>query len=132
MLPRDFVCEDLKLEVDTPNEPRELIRLRWTGKANMRHPTEKLASFLQQVTEEAAGSSRMLEFDFQSLEHSNSSTILVIMQLVRSLRRRKVKLRILFNSELKWQRMTFDAIRQLHHNDELFELGDVSTKGELS
>jgi hypothetical protein len=59
-----------------------------------------------------AGEGERVEFHFEELEHFNSSTIVALMQLIKKMERRKLKLVIVYAANLKWQKMTFDALRQ--------------------
>lgn len=116
---RDLVVDSLTLNLQL--DPERII-VRWLGKAGMRNPSTALAPFFRDLITVAEESGRFVEFHFQEMEHFNSSTILSIMQIIQTLRRKQLKLRIVFNAQLKWQKMTFEALRQFDAGDGLFEM----------
>ena len=83
---------DLTIEVE--DGPPGVLRLDWKGKSNHRQPDVVLAPFFADVTSRAVSQQRALEMHFEHLEFFNSSTITVIIQYVKELRDRKVKLTV--------------------------------------
>ena len=59
---------------------------------------------------------------FTKLEHFNSSTITSIIQLIQECRAKGVKLVIVFDAAVKWQKLSFDALRVFAKPDGLLEL----------
>jgi hypothetical protein len=62
-----------------------------------------------------------IELHFEKLEHFNSSTITSIIQLIQDSRARGVKLVLVYDEALKWQKLSFDALR-VFARDDLLEL----------
>jgi hypothetical protein len=101
------------------------IRLRWTGSSTDRYPGRVLGPYFAAVLAEAAGRQAPVEMRFEKLEHFNSSTITCIIQVIQQARKQSVKLVIVFDQALKWQRLSFDALRVFSKGDALFELRPV-------
>jgi hypothetical protein len=62
-----------------------------------------------------------IELHFEQLEHFNSSTITSLIQLIQDSRARSIKLILVYDQALKWQRLSFDALR-VFVKDDLLEL----------
>ena len=52
-----------------------------------------------------------IEMHFEKLDHFNSSTIAAVIRFIQDARQRGVKLIIVYNQALKWQKLSFDAMR---------------------
>ena len=99
------------------------IRLLWKGKSNNRNPGEVLAPYFRQLLATASARKVPVELHFEKIEHFNSSTITSIIQLIRDSRERSVRLVLVYNQALKWQKLSFDALRVFVSNkDDLLEL----------
>ena len=114
------VFGDLIIEVD--DESPAVIRLDWRGKSNHRQPDVVLAPFFADMTSRAVSGQKSLEMHFEELEFFNSSTITVIIQYVKELRDRKVKLMVSFDSKHRWQKIFFDALFIFDKGDGLFSI----------
>ncbi|HET9625657.1 MAG TPA: hypothetical protein VFP84_30035 [Kofleriaceae bacterium] len=97
------------------------LQLLWKGKSNSRHPLEMLTPYFRDVLAAAAARGLPLELHFEKLEHFNSSTITSIIKLIQDARLRAVKLVLVYDSALKWQKLSFDALR-VFAKDDLLEL----------
>jgi hypothetical protein len=115
-----LVVGDLRIEV-VEDEGSEAVQLLWRGKSNNRHPSEALVPYFREVLAWAAARRRPVELHFEHLEHFNSSTITSIIQLIQDSRARAIKLVLVFDQALKWQKLSFDALR-VFAKDELLEL----------
>jgi hypothetical protein len=119
-LMQSLIVGDLRIEAleDDASAP---VRLLWKGKSNSRRPSETLAPYFRDVLT-AAGKRRVpLELHFEKLEHFNSSTVSSIIQLIQESRARGVKLVLVYDQGLKWQKLSFDALR-VFARDDLLEL----------
>lgn len=94
----------------------------WKGKSNERNPTEILRPFFRAVLTAAAGQAQPVEMHFEQLEHFNSSTISAIIQLVQEAKVQGVKLVLVYDQKLKWQKLSFDALRVFVKADQMLEL----------
>ena len=115
---------DLRIEVR--EEPPRVIRCVWRGKSNHRHPTQILSPFFDKVLTRAKESSLTVEMHFEDLDHFNSSTITSIIQLIQDARGRGVPLSLVYDSQLKWQKLSFDALRVFVKDDGLLKLEHAS------
>lgn len=117
---QSLIVGDLRIEAleDDASAP---VRLLWKGKSNNRHPGEALAPYFREVLATADTRRVPLELHFEKLEHFNSSTITSIIQLIQDSRARAVKLVLVYDQALKWQKLSFDALR-VFAKDDLLEL----------
>jgi hypothetical protein len=115
-----LIVGDLRIEAieDDLSAP---VRLLWKGKSNNRHPGEALAPYFREILTAVNARRVPLELHFEKLEHFNSSTITSIIQLIQDSRARAVKLVLVYDQALKWQKLSFDALR-VFARDELLEL----------
>lgn len=109
------------LRIDTTESDGVLV-LRWTGKSSERQPREVLDPFLSKIAQRASELSLNVEMHFEDLEHFNSSTITVLIQYIEDLRKRNVSLSMCYDETLKWQKLSFAALRIFEKQDGLFSL----------
>ena len=102
--------EDLLISVD--RSAPAYIRLDWTGRSNARNSSDAIGPFFNQVLAEAAWPGRQIEMHFEALEHFNSSTIATLIHIINQASKAKVALRIHYDAELKWQALSFDALKR--------------------
>ena len=114
------VFGDLTIEVD--EDVPGVLRLDWRGKSNHRQPDLVLTPFFADITSRAVSGQKSLEMHFEQLEFFNSSTITLIIQYVKELRDRKVKLTVSFDSRHRWQKIFFDALFIFDKGDGLFTI----------
>jgi hypothetical protein len=115
------------LTIDVEDGPPGILRLDWRGKSNHRQPDVLLAPFFADVMTRAVTQQRAIEMHFEQLEFFNSSTITVIIQHVKDLRDRKVKLTVTFDSRHRWQKIFFDALFIFDKGDGLFTIKSAPT-----
>ena len=119
---------DLTIEVVVG--PDHVYRCTWKGKSNERNPPEILKPWFEALLAEVgatgasgSGSNRAsVEMHFEKIEHFNSSTITALIRLIQLCRKTSVKLVMVYDQTLKWQRLSFDALRVFEKNDDLFHL----------
>lgn len=97
------------------------IRLRWRGKSNSRNPNEVLAPYFREMLAMASARKVPIELHFEDIEHVNSSTITSIIQLIQDSRARSIKLILVYDQTLRWQKLSFDALR-VFATDDLLEM----------
>ena len=110
------------LTIDVDEDVAGLLRLDWRGKSNHRQPDLVLTPFFAEMTSRAVSGQKALEMHFEQLEFFNSSTITLIIQYVKELRDRKVKLTVSFDSRHRWQKIFFDALFIFDKGDGLFTI----------
>jgi hypothetical protein len=98
------------------------MKLLWRGKSNDRHPARILSPFFERVMNAAESQGAAIEMHFEELDHFNSSTITALIQLIQDARERNVRLVIVFDKTLKWQKLSFDALRVFSRGDDLLQL----------
>jgi hypothetical protein len=106
---------DLTIEVAVT--PEGIYSCTWRGKSNERNPPEIL-KLLASVAERKGS----IEMHFEKIDHFNSSTITALIKLIQTCRKGSVKLVMVYDQSLKWQRLSFDALRVFEKNDDLFHL----------
>ncbi|MCC7381117.1 MAG: hypothetical protein IT384_04770 [Deltaproteobacteria bacterium] len=114
---QNLVADDLTIELDRSTEG--VIRLDWIGKSNARQPSQILGPFFDSVADQAAQSQSMIEMHFERMEHFNSSTITAVIRFIQHLRAQGVRLKIVFDGALKWQKLSFEALRIFEKPDGL-------------
>lgn len=119
----DLVFDELRLRVDA-SEPQKLSVL-WEGKSVDRQPGKVLDPYFDGLVDAAKQGSRSIEMRFDKLDHFNSSTITSIIGLVQRARGQGVRLELVYDKALKWQRLSFDALRVLGKGDGLLEVRSV-------
>ena len=117
----NLLADDLTIEVTEPS-PSGPLTLHWRGKSDDRYPGKILAPYFAQVLVEAAERETGVEMHFEKLDHFNSSTIAAVIRFIQDARQRGVKLVIVYNQALKWQKLSFDALRVFVRDDGLVEL----------
>jgi hypothetical protein len=117
----DLVSGDLRIAVRDV-APGAALELHWTGKSNDRHPARAVVPFIEAVFARATAEARAVELHFERIEHFNSSTVAALIQLIQAARNAKLSLAIVYDAGLRWQRMSFDALKALTAKDEMIEL----------
>lgn len=112
---------DLVIDVEDVAAP-PCLRLVWRGRSADRYPGRVLGPFFSSALDEAAGKGAAIEMRFHALEHFNSSTITSVIELIQDARARGVRLVIAYDGAIKWQRLSFDALRVFNKGDGLLEL----------
>jgi hypothetical protein len=121
MATHDLNAGDLQIREETADGP---ITLVWLGKSAERYPHEKLAPYFAKVLADAMKRQLGVEMRFERLGHFNSSTITTIIQFIQDARAGGVKLVLVYDPALKWQKLSFDAMR-VFAKDSLLEVRTV-------
>ena len=111
-----LVAGDLK--IDCSDEAGAIV-LKWRGRSVDRSPTRILTPFVHGIFETAKAQTKPVEMRFEGLEHFNSSTITALIQLIQEARKRGLRLILVYDEALKWQRLSFDALRVFEADDAL-------------
>ena len=99
---------DLTIEINESGSP---IKLTWKGKSNERQPNKTILPFMAAVFGLASEKGVAVEMHFENLEHFNSATITTLIQIIQEARAKSVKLALVYDQGLKWQKLSFDALR---------------------
>lgn len=111
---------DLTIEVAVT--PDAVFQCTWKGKSNERNPPEILRPWFDKLLATVGERKGTIEMHFEKIEHFNSSTITALIRLIQTCRKANIKLVMVYDQTLKWQRLSFDALRVFEKNDELFAL----------
>ncbi|HEX8792790.1 MAG TPA: hypothetical protein VF765_17715 [Polyangiaceae bacterium] len=106
--------------------PGSALVLKWRGKSTDRMASKLLGPFLGAALDRARTLGVPLEMHFEELDYLNSSTVTALIQLVQDARNKSVRLAIVFDSRVRWQRLTFDALKVFVTGDGAFELRATS------
>lgn len=116
--------DNLHLEV-TGSEGE--IRVTWRGKANARRPSALLSPWFDDVVEEAKLGKKTIFFSMSQLDHISSSTIVVVVQLIKRLEAERIGITIEYDESVNWQHMTFDALRYLSGPEKVLQLKNAAS-----
>jgi hypothetical protein len=108
-----------------PHHAAGVLQLHWRGKSNAREPGAMIAPYLERVFAASVGDGSAIEMHFEELQHFNSSTITVVIQAIQQARARGVRLILVYSASLKWQRLSFEALRVFVKGDGTLELRAV-------
>jgi hypothetical protein len=117
---QSLIVGDLRIEA-MEDAVSPAVQLLWRGKSNHRNPGEALAPYFREALAVAKVRNVSIELHFEKLEHFNSSTITSLIQLIQDARARAIRLVLIYDKALKWQKLSFDALR-VFARDELLEL----------
>jgi hypothetical protein len=107
---QSLIVGDLRIEA-MEDGVHPAVQLLWKGKSNNRYPADALVPYFRDVLAAATARQVPIELHFEKLEHFNSSTITSIIQLIQDSRARSIKLILVYDRSLKWQKLSFDALR---------------------
>lgn len=101
-----------ELTVSAEREATNLLRVQLTGKSASRDAGRELQPVFERLLSTAKEEGRTLVFHFEKLDYFNSSTIAGLVQFIRTAQAGGVGLIVRYDSALKWQAMSFDALRR--------------------
>jgi hypothetical protein len=87
------------------------LQLRLRGRSSDRHPEHVLGPYFASALQAASVHQVPLELHFEELDYFNSSTITALIQLIQEARNKGIKLVYVYNPQLRWQKLSFDALR---------------------
>jgi hypothetical protein len=100
---------ELKIQCEQPSP--QVIRINWLGKSVDRQPRTVLNPYFAEIFSEAIESKSTVEMHFERLEYFNSSTITAVIQLIQLARQRGVRMKLVYDDSLKWQRISFEPLK---------------------
>lgn len=109
----------LKVEV---KEKGDSIVAKWTGKSVDRNPSKFITPLLADILERSNGVTNKIILDFQELDYMNSSTITPIIKILERAKRSRVRLVVKYNKLLKWQDLSFSALKIFQTKDKRVEI----------
>lgn len=94
------------------------IRLAWKGKSVERKPGEFLSPILLDVLKSSSEFNKRICLDFRELSYMNSSTITPLIKILERAKRGGNQLTVLYDCKLKWQELSFSALRIFETDDQ--------------
>ncbi|MGB8933286.1 MAG: hypothetical protein WCC48_18730 [Anaeromyxobacteraceae bacterium] len=101
-----------ELTVRSVRDGAGALRVYLTGRSASRDAGRELQPVFGRLLETARGERRSLTLCFELLDYFNSSTIAALIQFIRAARESGVSLVVRYDASLKWQAMSFDALRR--------------------
>jgi hypothetical protein len=101
-----------ELTVRAERDGADVLRVRLTGKSASRDAGRELQPVFDRLLQTARDDRRSLVLHFERLEYFNSSTIAALVQFIRTAQAAGVSLVVRYDAALKWQAMSFDALRR--------------------
>lgn len=89
-----------------------VLRVQLTGKSASRDAGRELQPVFERLLGSAGEDKLSLALHFEKLEYFNSSTIAALVQFVRTAQQAGVSLVVHYDAKLKWQAMSFEALRR--------------------
>lgn len=84
--------------------------LEWNGESNDKRPSEMLMPFFKNFIKRL---DKILVIKFDKLEYMNSSTIHPLILFIKKLNEKNIKTDIIYNKNSKWQKVSFEAMKNL-------------------
>jgi hypothetical protein len=101
-----------ELKVVAERLEADRIEIQLTGKSSSRDAGRELLPVFEKLMTAAREEKRTLVLHFEKLEYFNSSTIAALVQFIRTAQQRGVSIIVRYDAALKWQAMSFDALRR--------------------
>jgi len=118
----DFkILENEQLKLEISDEP-DVITVKWLGKSIERDPAKFLNPVLKEIFETANSGRKSILMDFRNLEYMNSSTITPIVKILAETGRDVVKVSIIYSKMLRWQDISFSALKIFKVKDSRVEV----------
>jgi hypothetical protein len=101
-----------ELNVKAEREGADRLEVLLGGKSSSRDAGRELQAVFEQLLSAAREERRTLYLHFERLEYFNSSTIAALVQFIRTAQQAGVSVVVRYDGSLKWQAMSFDALRR--------------------
>jgi hypothetical protein len=108
--PRDLSLDGLKVEARV--ETDETV-LHWTGRSGARDPAQDLLPYLEGVVAWGKQRGNRIALHVEKTEFLNSSTLAVVMRMLRQALALEVKVAIYYDGTVLWQRFAFPPMAVL-------------------
>lgn len=116
-----LVFGELKIE-PVQTEDNGPVDLFWRGRSLERHPAPTIVPYVTAFLVEAAKRNQVVRLHFETIEMMNSSTITAVIQIIREARAKQARLDLVFDPEMDWQKLSFDALAVLLQGDDRLRL----------
>ncbi len=112
----DFLYKDDLLELGKSVTENE-IEIDWFGKSIEREPGKVLNPIFSNLIMEGRDTGKRILMSFVDLKYMNSSTIMVISKFLEKGKENNSKITIRYNSDRRWQKLSFNALQIFQTND---------------
>lgn len=102
------IHEDGRLKLEVHYQPDKVI-VNWLGESKEREPIKFITPVFDAIYQKDASNPIIL--DFTKLDYMNSSTVTPIVKQIEKARKAGRKLEIHYSHALKWQELSFSALR---------------------
>ncbi len=116
---QSYTSDALRVEI---SEDAQNLTMGWFGKSTMRKPGDFLTPILTDLMRRGSESGRRIVMDFRKLQYMNSSTITPIIRAREQTRRGTGSMTIVFRQDLKWQHLSFSALKIFETPDARIEI----------
>ena len=112
----------LKIHLTSSNDS---IHIGLTGKSVERDPSQMITPILLEALKSTGESNRHIILNLCELEYMNSSTITPIIKILERAKRGNNRLTVLYDQSLKWQSLSFSALKIFETGDKRIEIKGV-------
>ena len=117
-----YTDDQLTIEI---TEGDEKVTLVWKGRSIVRKPNDFVMPIMLDALSVANELGKRLVLDFQELEYMNSSTLTPIIKILERARRGETQLTVLYKESLRWQDLSFAALRIFETQDTRVEIKGI-------
>ncbi|MBP7553071.1 MAG: hypothetical protein KA885_06565 [Spirochaetes bacterium] len=126
----NLTANTLSIEV-LKMDDKGLIELLWKGKSVDLAPDSYLLPFFDDVIKELKSTNYLVVINFFQLVYMNSSTMNSIIFFIKKLLEEKIKAKVIYNRDLKWQSLNFSTLDVFVTKDGLFQIEDAHMTWKL-
>jgi len=126
----NLTANTLSIEV-LKMDDKNLIELLWKGKSVDLAPDTYLLPFFEDVIKELKSLNYSVVINFFHLVYMNSSTMNSIIFFIKKLLEEKIKAKVIYNRDLKWQSLNFSTLDVFVTKDGLFQIEDAHMTWKL-
>ena len=117
-----YTDDQLTIEV---TEDDANVSLVWKGRSIVRNPNDFVMPIMLDALSVANESGKRLLLEFQELEYMNSSTLTPIIKILERARRGETQLTVVYKESLRWQDLSFAALRIFETQDARVEIKGI-------
>jgi len=129
---KNLTTNTLNIEVKE-HEDKKTLEVIWNGKSIDLNPDNIFQPFFDEIIEELKSKNYSIVINFFPLVYMNSSTMNSIIFFIKKLLEQKIKTKVVYNRDLKWQDLNFSTLEIfINNNNGLFELEKAHLKWKLS
>lgn len=128
---KNLTTNTLNIEISN-NDEKKIMEVTWNGKSIDLNPDALFHSFFDEIIEELKSKNYSIVINFFPLVYMNSATMNSIIFFIKKLLENKIKTKVVYNRDLKWQDINFSTLEVFETKDGLFELEKAHLKWKLT